>query len=308
MDARSGGTVEARFSGGRSGTAPLTWGQRAIWDAVRKTAPDDRYFNFGQILPVPGRARPLTPERAAAALGSLVERHESLRTRLGPADPDRAQADQAQAEQAQAEQAQAEQAQADQAQAERVRPYRPLEDPEPQQVLEGSGTLTVTVTTGDPERLLDELTATAFDYAAEWPLRAGLVVDGDEVTHLVLAFCHLAADGMGAEVALRDLRLLLTRGAVPGPVPPRPLDLARWQESEPGQRVARMAAEHWEQEYRRIPPTMFDRPSGRRRARRCGGRRSSPGRWTWPRSGSPPCTPRAPRPCCWPSRPRWSPR
>ncbi|GGS46863.1 hypothetical protein GCM10010156_01940 [Planobispora rosea] len=237
--ARSSGGMDIRFSGGRSGTAPLTWGQRAIWDTVRKTAPDDRYFNFGQILPVPDRVRPLTPERAARALGALVERHESLRTRLGAAEQDRA------------------------------RPHPPratasrlLEVPEPWQVLEAAGTLPVTVATGDPERLLGELTATAFDYAAEWPLRAGLVVDGGEVTHLVLAFCHLAADGLGAEVALRDLRLLLTRGAVPGPVPPQPLDLARWQESEPGRRVARLATEHWEREYRRIPPTMFDRPSG----------------------------------------------
>ncbi|GIH98658.1 hypothetical protein [Planobispora takensis] len=229
--------MEIRFSGGRSGTAPLTWGQRAIWDTVRKTAPDDRYFNFGRILPVPGRAGPLSPERAAEMLGALVERHESLRTLMdadGSGTPAGAAGSGA----------------------------RILDCAEPYQALRDAGTIPLTVAAGDPGRLLEELTATAFDYAAEWPLRAGLVVDGGEVTHIVLAFCHLATDGLGAEVAVRDLRLLLMRGAVPGPPPPQPLDLARWQESGPGRRVAQIAAEHWEGEYRRIPPTMFDRPSG----------------------------------------------
>ncbi|WP_449065481.1 hypothetical protein [Planomonospora algeriensis] len=183
----------------------------------------------------------------------------------------------------------------------------------PYQVLEAAGAIPVAVAggdgDGDPDRLLGELAATAFDYAAEWPLRAGLVVDGGEVTHIVLVFCHLAADGLGAEVVLRDLRLLLLRGSVPGPPPPQPLDLARWQESGAGRRVAGIAAGHWEQEYRRVPPTMFGRPAGDAAAdRRSGGRSSSPGRWTWPSAGSPPCTPRAPRPCCWPPRPRWSVR
>ncbi|GAA3445144.1 non-ribosomal peptide synthetase condensation domain protein [Planomonospora venezuelensis] len=235
--------MDARFSGGRSGTAPLTWGQRAIWDTVRRTVPDDRYFNFGRILPVPGRARPLTPERAAAALGALVERHESLRTTLGAAEPYR------------------DGEHAGPHRSEGREPRRILDHAEPYQVLAGAGTIPVTVATGDPETLLGELTATAYDYAAEWPLRAGLVVGGGEVTHVVLAFCHLAADGLGAEVAVRDLRLLLMRGSVPGPPPPQPLDLARWQESGAGRRVAGVAAEHWENEYRRIPPTMFDRPS-----------------------------------------------
>ncbi|MER5321156.1 hypothetical protein [Streptosporangium roseum] len=235
--------MDIRFSGSRSGTAPLTWGQRAIWDTIQKTAPDDHYFNFGRVLKVPRRARPLTVERAVEALGALVERHESLRTRLGAG---------------------------------------------PSQVLETSGAIAVTLSTGDPDRLLDTLAEKAFDYAGEWPLRVGLVVAdetsggtageapggtaerpsgdtagrtlGGTVTHIVLVFCHLAADGLGAEAAITDLRLLLLRGAVPGPPPPSPLDLARWQRSDQGLRVARIAAEHWESEYRRIPPTMFDRP------------------------------------------------
>ncbi|MEV8635033.1 condensation domain-containing protein [Streptosporangium sp. NPDC051023] len=222
--------MNIRFSGSRSGTAPLTWGQRAIWDTIRKTAPDDHYFNFGRVLAVPRRARPLTVARAVEVLGALVERHESLRTRLSAGLGTNAEP-----------------------------------GAEPSQVLEATGAIPVTVSDGDPERLLETLAETAFDYAGEWPLRVGLVVSGETVdaavTHIVLVFCHLAADGLGAEIAITDLRLLLLRGAVPGPPSPSPLDLARWQRSAPGLRVARLAAEHWENEYRRIPPTMFDRPA-----------------------------------------------
>ncbi|MEU8383608.1 condensation domain-containing protein [Streptosporangium sp. NPDC048865] len=224
--------MDIRFSGSRSETAPLTWGQRAIWDTIRKTAPDDHYFNFGRVLAVPRRARPLTVAGAAEVLRALVERHESLRTRLGEAPRGRT-------------------------------VHAGSEDgAEPWQVLSTGGSVPVTVSEGDPERLRDALAETAFDYGNEWPLRIGLVVDRDEVTHIVLVFCHLAADGLGAEVAVTDLRLLLLRGSVPGPPPPSPLELARWQGSEQGLKVAAVAAEHWASEYRRIPPTMFDRRAG----------------------------------------------
>lgn len=43
--------VEVPFAGDRSGTAPLTWGQQAIWNAILRTAPNDIYFNIGRLLP-----------------------------------------------------------------------------------------------------------------------------------------------------------------------------------------------------------------------------------------------------------------
>ncbi|WP_049572070.1 condensation domain-containing protein [Nonomuraea sp. SBT364] len=203
-----------RFAAPDSGTAPLTWGQRAIWEAVERTAPDDHYFNFGRVLKVPGR-RSVTD--VTTALTALVERHGALRTRL--TDP-------------------------------------------PGQRLEATGRLTAEITTGDPGKVLAELAATRFDYHAEWPLRVALVVDGDVVTHVVLVFCHLAADGLGAEVALRDLRTLLLRGRVPGPAAPRPLDLAAWQAGAEGRQVAGAAAAHWEREHALMPATMFAAVSG----------------------------------------------
>ncbi|MFI6321049.1 condensation domain-containing protein [Nonomuraea sp. NPDC050556] len=199
------------FAGPGSGTAPLTWGQAAIWQAIGNTAPDDHYFNFGRVLKVPGTR---SVEDVTAALRALVERHGALRTRLD-----------------------------DQGQR-----------------LEGSGRLPVVISREKPDIVLDELAATRFDYWAEWPIRVALVVDGSAVTHVVLVFCHLAADGIGAEAAIRDLRMLLLRGALTGPPPPQALDLAHWQAGPEGRAVAERAAAHWAEEYARIPTTMFAKP------------------------------------------------
>ncbi|MEU6999197.1 condensation domain-containing protein [Nonomuraea sp. NPDC046570] len=195
------------FAGPDAGTAPLTWGQRAIWAAILATEPDDHYFTFARRVRVPS-AR--TVPEVLAALGALVERHASLRTRLG----------------------------------ERREPYQRLVE---------KGRLAVTDAT------VEELLAERFDYENDWPLRVALRTEGDRVTEVVLAFCHLAADGAGAEVAVRDLRMLLL-GRPPAGVAPSPLELARWQAGPEGRRVADQAAAHWAAGHRRMPSTMFATP------------------------------------------------
>lgn len=136
-----------------------------------------------------------------------------------------------------------------------------LGGPQPRQRLEAAGELPVPLTTAAPDEVLAELTAKRFDYEAEWPLRVALVTDGPRVSHVVLAPCHVAADGHGAEIAVRDLRTLILRGggtasgARAGRPALRPLDLARWQAGPEGRRVAGRAAALWE----RVPhQVMFD--------------------------------------------------
>ncbi|WP_052398344.1 condensation domain-containing protein [Streptomyces sp. NRRL F-5123] len=136
-----------------------------------------------------------------------------------------------------------------------------LAGPRPRQRLAARGELTVERCSGDPEAVLAGLVARPFDYEAEWPLRVALVTDGPRVGHVVLAFCHVAADGLGADVAVRDLRLLLLRGGgvLAGTPAPRPLDLARWQAGPEGRRAAGRAARLWE----KVPhEVMFDRWAG----------------------------------------------
>lgn len=231
-------TVTVAFGGGRDGRAPLTWGQRAIWHAIRRTAPNDHYFNIGRVLPLADRGRPATVVDAARSLGVLMERHEALRTRLElPADDRGAATDQR---------------------------------------LAATGRLPVTLAhardPADAERtahaLLDRLSATRFAYTSEWPVRAALVAVGDRVTHAVLVLCHLAADGHGAEVLVRDLRLLVRRGSAGRPPAATPLDLAREQHGEMGRRRGAAALAHWEAGYRAAPATMFPEPVAAPRAPR----------------------------------------
>lgn len=216
-------TITVDFCGERSGRAPLTWGQRAIWHAIGRTAPNDHYFNIGRVLPLADRGRPATVAEVAQALARLMERHEALRTQVS------------------------------------------VTDGEPGQQLVAAGRLPITVVDApDPDRaadtaqrLVDELSATRFDYAGRLPLRAALVTSGGRVTHAVLVLCHLAADGHGAEVLVRDLRLLVRRGSAGHTPTTTPMDLARAQHGDAGAGRGAVALAHWESGYRAAPPTMF---------------------------------------------------
>ena len=218
-------TPHATFRAGRARTGPLTWGQSSVWGAMRQTAPDDHYFNNGVVVAIPARLRPVSPERLAGALGTVIERHESLRTKLLRDDPTR------------------------------------------QQVF-ADGSLPLTVVEAEPateaetaRQLQAELVAPHFDYWEEWPLRAGVVTARGEVTQLVLAYCHVAADGLGIDLVIRDLMAVL--GGRPPRVPaPQPLELAAWQRSDAGRRVADGAVAYWERELDRVPGATFDREVG----------------------------------------------
>ncbi|RAJ46821.1 condensation domain-containing protein [Kitasatospora sp. SolWspMP-SS2h] len=215
--------LEVPFAGGRTGEAPLTWGQRAIWHAIGRTAPNDHYFNLGRVLPLADRGAPVDAPRLAAALAALVHRHEALRTRIADG---------------------------------------------PRQQLHGAGRITVDLRDAPDadtaartaDGLLAELTARRFDYAGEWPVRFGAVRHDGRISHVVLALCHLASDGHGAEVLVRDLRLLVRRGSA-GPASPRtPHDLAHHQHSPAGRRAGEAALAFWADGLAAAPPTMFPAP------------------------------------------------
>ncbi|WNI26310.1 condensation domain-containing protein [Streptomyces sp. ITFR-16] len=225
--AQAGATADVPFAGGRTGDAPLTWGQRAIWHAIGRTVPNDHYFNIGRVLPLADRGAPVGLPRLTGALAALMLRHEALRTRIVTED----------------------------AGGTRQRLYaeglvgvrvRDVSDPA------GAGDAA--------EELLSSLTAGRFDYAGEWPVRFGAVRHEGRITHVVLALCHLATDGHGAEVLVRDLRLLARRGSAGPACAETPLDLARHQASPAGRRSGRAALAHWENGLRAAPPTMFPTP------------------------------------------------
>lgn len=217
----AGAEMFVEFEGGRDANAPLTWGQRAIWKSVLEFA-DHSWLNFRRVLAVPRRADADVPS-VARAIGALMARHESLRTRIRPVGGELC------------------------------------------QVAARSGRLPVTVVhgrTGEPiaEALRDRLGAVPYDYTREWPLRVALVVVDGRVSHVVVVISHAAADFHACEILLRDLRLLLLRGSVPSPPGPQSVEIAR-RESGEGRRRSERAVEHWREEYRRLPRSMFD-PAG----------------------------------------------
>src|SRR5688572_3165563 len=71
----------ADFRGDRAVSAPLTWGQYAIWKAIVALAPGDAVLNQQRLLTVPSRAE-CAVDDVAIAIGKLISRHESLRTRI----------------------------------------------------------------------------------------------------------------------------------------------------------------------------------------------------------------------------------
>ncbi|MCX5214610.1 condensation domain-containing protein [Kitasatospora sp. NBC_00240] len=209
---------KVEFGGQSSGTAPLTWGQRATWSAIDRTRPGDWYFNFCRTMLLPRR---YDLPQVLAAIRFVLERHESLRTRLVATDGE------------------------------------PRQSTSAAGVLEVE---VLEVAAGDREagaRVAERYAARGFDYEREWPVRIAVLTKGGVPAELVLAFCHLAADYEGTGFLLRDVRAALAGRTAGLPPAPRPSELALYQESPEGRKFAEAAAAHWERSYRRIPVSMF---------------------------------------------------
>lgn len=226
-DGLAGPAEVATFTAGRSATAALAWGQRAMWDAFCDTAPGDGYFNFARVMAVPRGAGRVDAATVAQALARLMARHDSLRIQV-----------------------------------------RTEADGEPRQTVHGCGQVRVAVAEStaaaldaSAARLAEQLSRPAFDYAREWPLRAGVITCSGAAARVVLVFCHLAADGHAADLVTRDLRLLLLRGTISGPPPPQLLDLVLEQQAA-GQRRSATALAHWERELLRTRSAMFADQAG----------------------------------------------
>jgi condensation domain-containing protein len=199
--------VRVDFSGGRAREAPLTWGQGSLWAKLQRDPGCS--INYSRVLTV--RASGITVATAAAAIGRVVERHEALRTRLRPGTGTVT------------------------------------------QVVSGAGSIPIAVTDSrdstlgaDVDAAVADFLGTQFDYYQDFPLRARLLTVGGEVRSVVLNFAHIAADGGGAAIVLRDLESALAGRVLP----------AREQRKDRRKQTQR-AAKYWASQYRRIPATMF---------------------------------------------------
>lgn len=208
--------IWASFDGPVTSAEPLTWGQRSIWKAYSEFRPHTAWLNIARVLAVPGRAKN-DIDSVTRAIGTLLSRHESLRTRI-LAEPELHQV-----------------------------PHASGRIQLSQVELEGGAT---------PESVKDEMGDVPYDYLTEWPLRAKLLTSGGVITHVALVFSHVAVDYHASEILLRELRLLLLRGQV-GALPGMQSAAIARNEQGPMKHRSERAQEHWLSSYTHLPECMF---------------------------------------------------
>ena len=204
--------VAVSFEGGQAGVEELTWGQRSIWAAMAR---------HGSWLPM-GGSKPLdagvSAEDVADELRYLMTRFPSMRTRL-----------------------------------------RFDTTGHPTQELFGSGEIGLDIYDvaedgTEPDQLAAAVEAhlrhTPYDFADHWPVRMAVVPNRGELTHMVAIICHIATDGAGARVMLREVA---SRTSTPS-TGLQPLEQARWQGSPAGRRQNETALRYHEDVLRTISP------------------------------------------------------
>ncbi|MBB5867074.1 hypothetical protein F4553_000453 [Allocatelliglobosispora scoriae] len=221
--------LDIAFSAGRSGAGPATWGQHAIWDAMRTLGTDAARYN------VAGGARldpPITRSRLTAVLGELACLHDSLRTRLSADDGGLRQVVYS-------------------------RGAVPL-------VVRQS---TAEELGRSANVLYGELRALPFDVEHEWPVRVGAVEVDGLVHHVVFALSHTASDGWGVRNLIADFTDLCGGRSVAsilaGNGRLQPLDEAGFQASGRGRRRDAAARRFWRDLLHSGPPNLFPATAGR---------------------------------------------
>lgn len=210
------------FEGDGSGEAPLTWAQVDHWKGVVEAG---QAATMGAAHRMPAGSR---LDEVAGLLRFIVNRHQALRTRL------RLEADGA-----------------------------------VQQVCSATGTIELLVVdagTADPDELAEQWTARLrqqpFDYERDWPVRMAVITAGDEITHVVTVYLHLALDAGGLNALLADVaEREPDTGQASGPVTSlQPLELARRQSEPASLRRSAAALRHLEHVMNTVSPAMLGRP------------------------------------------------
>jgi hypothetical protein len=203
------------FHGDGAGVSELSWGQREIWAAIRT---QQSWIPIGGVGPLPPGQ---DIDFFVAALGFMVSRHQSLRTRLR-FEPDG-----------------------------RVRQVLADHGEVPLHVVDVPDD-------DDPARVADDLGMEfhdrKFDFERDWPVRMAVVRHRGAATHLVALYGHLAVDGSGAEALIADAANLGTDAPVTS-LPP--FAQAAWQQSPAGQRLNRATQRHWRRQLARVSARRF---------------------------------------------------
>ncbi len=215
-----------QFTGAEAGTAPLTWGQKAILQDMQDSGSQ---FSMHGTITLPEGS---TVEDAADRLSGLILRHAALRTQLrtGPGD----------------------------------RPYQQVAGSG--QTGLDILTIPDDADRADTARYIDDLIATwplaPFDFHRDWPLRMAVLRQHGVCLHLVWVLSHLAADGAANMLLLYDLRRgEMASRAASDPRRPQILDVARSEQAPQLRQLSGRAMRYWESQLHHIPALTFGEPT-----------------------------------------------
>jgi hypothetical protein len=211
-----------QFTGAQAGTAPLTWGQKAIFQDMQESG---NQFNMGGRLDLPEGS---TVEDAAARLSGLMVRHAALRMRLRTDSAGRLCQEVAGSGQM------------------GLDILTTPDDADRADVARYAADL------------MDTWPLTRFDFHRDWPLRMAVVMQRGVCLHLVWVLSHLVADGGGHVLLLADLLANETADRkVSDPRQPDILDVARSEREPQLRQLSSRSMRYWESQLRDIPAQTF---------------------------------------------------
>lgn len=217
--------ITVPFSGPGAGTAPLSWGQKAILREMRETGWTHN-SSGAQRLP-----HGTTVEAVAESLRSLVSRHPALRIRLGTDAEGRAC------------QVVSESGEID------LEVVNLADDREPADV----GTYV--------DHLCYTWLVTPIDPYRQWSLRMAVIRHRGVTLYRVLTVGHLVADGAAVMRLVADLRTGASARRRADPRTVGPLDLGRAEQTPESRRISDRAMGYWETRLRAVPPATFGAPT-----------------------------------------------
>ncbi|WP_144172979.1 non-ribosomal peptide synthetase [Pseudomonas sp. Kh13] len=219
----------------RDQSLPLSFAQQRLWFLDRFEGPSAAY-NMGSVVRLRGA---LDIGALQAALQSLLERHESLRTAF------------------------------------QLKGDQPCQIISPAPTVELTPTDLSALADQEQmqtlQRLIDEQAARPFDLQQAPMLRASLLHLGKDDHVLQVVLHHIATDAWSMGILMQELITgyqACTQGATPAfaPLPIQYADYAHWQRSEPQQRLLARAIDYWRRQLDGAPtliplPLDYPRPA-----------------------------------------------
>jgi hypothetical protein len=213
----------AEYGGERSLTAPMTWGQVAIWKSIANLSPYDAYLNQGRALVVDGH----TAAEAAKLLGQVLTRYETLRTRVVLTG-------------------------------EEPRQSVERDGRLPIDVVDVSAPTGLSAVQLQHDAQME----TRIDNTTDLPLRALFGLYEGKVHVIALVASHFAIDATALRIVREDLRAMFEGRELRRPTGLQPIDLAYHQLEAGPQQRSRRVINTWMSLYDRVPPSALPRASG----------------------------------------------